>query len=123
METSRDLARHYSAKLPDVKVELLGATLAGVKAETLGKAPGTTVTDVNAEEVLVKRGRVDTKTLDDALADTLVEEVVELLFIKPEAETLDDATVDKFATLEFEVLLVRLIDDGVRATGKVIVEK
>ena len=51
METSRDLARHYSAKLPDVKVELLGATLAGVKAETLGKAPGTTVTDVNAEEV------------------------------------------------------------------------
>ena len=123
METSRDLARHYSAKLPDVKVELLGATLAWVKAETLGKAPGTTVTDVNAEEVLVKRGRVDTKTLDDALADTLVEEVVELLFIKPEAETLDDATVDKFATLEFEVLLVRLIDDGVRATGKVIVEK
>ena len=123
METSRDLARHYSAKLPDVKVELLGATLAGVKAETLGKAPGTTVTDVNAEEVLVKRGRGDTKTLDDALADTLVEEVVELLFIKPEAETLDDATVDKFATLEFEVLLVRLIDDGVRATGKVIVEK
>ena len=123
METSRDLARHYSAKLPDVKVELLGATLAGVKAETLGKAPGTTVTDVNAEEVLVKRGRVDTKTLDDALADTLVEEVVELLFIKLEAETLDDATVDKFATLEFEVLLVRLIDDGVRATGKVIVEK
>ena len=123
METSRDLARHYSAKLPDVKVELLGATLAGVKAETLGKAPGTTVTDVNAEVVLVKRGRVDTKTLDDALADTLVEEVVELLFIKPEAETLDDATVDKFATLEFEVLLVRLIDDGVRATGKVIVEK
>ena len=123
METSRDLARHYSTKLPDVKVELLGATLAGVKAETLGKAPGTTVTDVNAEEVLVKRGRVDTKTLDDALADTLVEEVVELLFIKPEAETLDDATVDKFATLEFEVLLVRLIDDGVRATGKVIVEK
>ena len=123
METSRDFARHYSAKLPDVKVELLGATLAGVKAETLGKAPGTTVTDVNAEEVLVKRGRVDTKTLDDALADTLVEEVVELLFIKPEAETLDDATVDKFATLEFEVLLVRLIDDGVRATGKVIVEK
>ena len=117
------MARHYSAKLPDVKVELLGATLAGVKAETLGKAPGTTVTDVNAEEVLVKRGRVDTKTLDDALADTLVEEVVELLFIKPEAETLDDATVDKFATLEFEVLLVRLIDDGVRATGKVIVEK
>ena len=123
METSRDLARHYSAKLPDVKVELLGATLAGVKAETLGKAPGTTVTDVNAEVVLVKRGRVDTKTLDDALADTLVEEVVELLFIKPEAETLDDATVDKFATLEFEVLLVRLIDDGVRATGKVILEK
>ena len=123
METSRDLARHYSAKLPDVKVELLGATLAGVKAETLRKAPGTTVTDVNAEEVLVKRGRVDTKTLDDALADTLVEEFVELLFIKLEAETLDDATVDKFAKLEFEVLLVRLIDDGVRATGKVIVEK
>ena len=123
METSRDLARHYSAKLPDVKVELLGATLAEVKAETLGKAPGTTVTDVNAEVVLVKRGRVDTKTLDDALVDTLVEEVVELLFIKLEAETLDDAMVDKFAKVEFEVLLVRLIDDGVRATGKVIVEK
>ena len=123
METSRDLARHYSARLPDVKVELLVAKLAGVKAETLGKEPGTTVTDVNAEVVLVKRGRVDTKTLDDALVDTLLEEVVELLFIKLEAETLDDATVDKFAKEEFEVLLVRLIDDGVRATGKVIVEK
>ena len=111
-------------KLPDVKVELLGATLlSGVKAETPGKAPGTTVTDVNAEVVLVKRGRVDTKTLEDALVDTLVVEVVELLCIKLEAATLYDATVDKFAKVELELLFVRLIDDAVRATGNVLVEK
>ena len=97
--------------------------MAWVKAETPGKAPGTTVTDVNAEVVLVKRGRVDTKTLDDALVDTLVEEVVELLCIKLEAATLDDETIDKFAKVEFELLFVGLIDDGVRATGNVLVEK
>ena len=97
--------------------------LSGVKAETPGKAPDTTVTDVNAEVVLVKRGRVDTKTLEDALDDTLVVEVVELLRIKLEAATLDDATVDKFAKVELELLFVRLIDDSVRATGNVLVEK
>ena len=111
-------------KLPDVKVELLGATLlSGVKAETPGKAPGTNVTDVSTEMVLIKRGRVDTKTLDDALLDTLEEEVVELLSIRLEAKTLDDATVDKFAKVEFELVFVRLIDDGVRATSDVLVEK
>ena len=40
-----------------------------------------------------------------------------------EAATLDDETIDKFAKVEFELLFVGLIDDGVRATGNVLVEK
>ena len=73
--------------------------------------------------MLIKRGRVDTKTLDDALLDTLEEEVVELLCKRLEAKTLDDATVDKFTKVEFELVFVRLIDDGARATSNVLVEK
>ena len=97
--------------------------LSGVKAETPGKAPGTTVTDVSTEMVLSKRGRMDTKTLDDALLDTLEEEVVELLCIRLEAKTLDDATFDNFAKVELELVFVRLIGDGFRATSNVLVEK
>ena len=68
--------------------------------------------------VVIKRGRVYTKILDDAVADKLSEEVGALFRIKLEAETLSDISLDKFVTVEFDLLFV-----GVETIGDAMVEK
>lgn len=68
--------------------------------------------------VVIKRGRVYTKILDDAVADKLSEEVGALFRIKLEAETLSDVSLDKFVKVEFDLLFV-----GVEIISDAMVEK
>ena len=68
--------------------------------------------------VVIKRGRVYTKILDDAVADKLSEEVGALFQIKLEAETLSDVSLDKFVKVEFDLLFV-----GVETISDAMVEK
>ena len=53
----------------EAKIEFLGVTLIGVTAEVPSKPLVEQEADVEVEVVLIKRRRVDTKTLDDALVD------------------------------------------------------
>lgn len=68
--------------------------------------------------VVIKRGRVYTKILDDPVADKLSEEVGALFRIKLEAETLSDVSLDNFVKVEFDLLFV-----GVETIGDAMVEK
>ena len=73
--------------------------------------------------VVIKRGRVYTKILDDAVADKLSEEVGALFRMKLEAETLSDVSLDKLAKVEFDLLFVRFDEVGVETIGDAMVEK
>ena len=68
--------------------------------------------------VVIKRGRVYTKILDDAVADKLSEEVSALFRIKLEAKTFSDVSLDKFVKVEFDLLFI-----GVETIGDTMVEK
>lgn len=68
--------------------------------------------------VVIKRGRVYTKILDDAVADKLSEEVGALFRIKLEADTLSDVSLDKFVKVEFDLLFV-----GAETVSDAMVEK
>ena len=97
---------------------MLGVTLIEVMPEIPGKPLAESVADVEVGVVVIKRGRVYTKILDDAVADKLSEEVGALFRIKLEAETLSDVSLDKFVKVEFDLLFV-----GVETISDAMVEK